>query len=282
MNTFRCDRCGQTLSSKQSLENHLQRKIPCQPHLSNIGITDLIEKVKHKEYNDVTYDCEYCGRKFNATSNKSRHKKICKKRDKDVEELQKKVDELEKENAQLRLSVPSVNTINGNNNNNNNNNITTTNVVQNNIVNVNLRSFGCENLAAIPPEFVGDCFVFLKFRDLLENLHCDPHFPENNNIRIKSTKRGVLEIFRGDKWDLFTFTSGLNELLLQGQRIFRDYYRKNKSKILEEDMDESDLREILDQLEKIEELNEVDIKPLRQELQLMLEANRHQIQPSTN
>jgi hypothetical protein len=49
-----------------------------------------------------------------------------------------------------------------------------------------------------------------------------------------------LEIYRNNKWDVVTFVNGLDELLMQGHRIFNDYYRKNKDKILEEDMDEED------------------------------------------
>jgi transcriptional accessory protein Tex/SPT6 len=40
---------------------------------------------------------------------------------------------------------------------------------------------------------------------------------------------------------------------------------------LEEDMDEADLREILSQLQKIEDLNKNEIKPLIEDLQMMLE-----------
>lgn len=81
--------------------------------------------------------------------------------------------------------------------------------------------------------------VFI-LRELLENLHCDPDYPENHNVRIKSTKRELLEIYRNNKWDVVTFVNGLDELLMQGHRIFNDYYRKNKDKILEEYMDEED------------------------------------------
>lgn len=79
---------------------------------------------------------------------------------------------------------------------------------------------------------------------------------------------------RNNKWDVVTFVNRLNELLLQGQRIFQDYCRKNKDKILDEDMDEEDLKNILKQLNDIERLNEEDIKPLQKELQLMLESHR--------
>jgi hypothetical protein len=28
----------------------------------------------------------------------------------------------------------------------------------------------------------------LRFRELLANLHCDPNYPENQNVRIKASK----------------------------------------------------------------------------------------------
>jgi hypothetical protein len=34
-----------------------------------------------------------------------------------------------------------------------------------------------------------------------------------------------MEIFRNNKWDLMTFPRGL-ELLLQGHKIFKEYYKK--------------------------------------------------------
>jgi hypothetical protein len=60
-----------------------------------------------------------------------------------------------------------------------------------------------------------------------------------------------MEIFRNNKWDIVTFTNGLTELLLQGHKIFKDYYKKNdKARILEEDMSEQGIRMLLIQLEK--------------------------------
>ena len=41
--------------------------------------------------------------------------------------------------------------------------------------------------------------------------------------------------------------------------------------VLEEDMDEDDMREILSQLQKIADLNKNEIKPLIEDLQMMLE-----------
>lgn len=129
-------------------------------------------------------------------------------------------------------------------------------------------------MEALPLDFIGNMFINLQFRTLLENLHCDPQYPENQNIRIKSSKREILEIYRNNKWNLTTLSNGLEELLLQGYRIFRDYYRKNKKKILEEDMDEDELVRTLNTLEKIQELDKNEIRSLQKDLQLMLEEFR--------
>jgi hypothetical protein len=37
-----------------------------------------------------------------------------------------------------------------------------------------------------------------------------------------------MEIFRDNKWDIVTFTNGLTELLLQGHKIFKDYYKMTR------------------------------------------------------
>jgi hypothetical protein len=109
----------------------------------------------------------------------------------------------------------------------------------------------------------------LRFRELLANLHCDPNYPENQNVRIKSIKRNTMKylgIING-----MTFYEWFNELLLQGHKIFKEYYKNDKARILEEDMSEDELREILCQLDKIEKLNKTEIKPLIEDIQMMLE-----------
>jgi hypothetical protein len=36
------------------------------------------------------------------------------------------------------------------------------------------------------------------------NLHCDPNYPENQNVRIIKSIKEAMEIFRNNKWDLMT------------------------------------------------------------------------------
>jgi len=265
---YHCNRCNYKTDIKQAMIKHLNKKNVCDPINSDIDRQIQIDILKSRTINDINYSCKYCEKKFNNRSNMYVHRKICKDRDKEnangLSELKSEFNKLILKNKELEDKI---------------NNITIhpiTNNTQNNI-NVTipkLKNFGWENMDAIPESLISSLFMNLRFKELLANLHCDPNFPENQNVRIKSVKRNTMEIYRNNKWDIVTFTKGLTDLLLQGHRIFTDYYNKDKERILEEDMDEQDLREILSQLQKIQDLNKSEIKPLIEDLQMMLEEYR--------
>jgi hypothetical protein len=262
-----CNRCGYESKYKKCLVQHLNNKVQCKciDESKDIDRQHLLDELTIKKYNDEASVCDFCEKKFNCKSSMYRHKKICKKKPAETTEqlfkMQQQIDKQQEQIEQLKKQAPS-NVIN----NNTQNNI--------NITVPKLKNFGWENMDAIPESLVSSLFMNLRFKELLANLHCDPNFPENQNIRIKSVKRNTMEIFRNNKWDIVTFTKGLTDLLLQGHRIFTDYYNKDKKRILEEDMDEQDLREILSQLQKIQDLNKSEIKPLIEDLQMMLEEYR--------
>jgi hypothetical protein len=264
---FTCDRCNYTTKYKYCLIQHLNNKKPCNVLNIDIERKDLLDKLIVKTYNDITYDCDFCLRKFNNATNMYKHKKICKSKPLDeitqlkntVGQLVSKIDDQQSQIECLKKQPPNIT---------NNTQININSTPPNN---VKLRDFGMENMDAVPNSLMSYLFAELRFRDLLSQLHCDPNFPENQNIRIRSIKRNTMEIFRNNKWDIVSFSKGLNDLLLQGHRIFKDFYKNDKERILEEDMDEADLREILSQLQKIENLNKNEIKPLIEDLQMMLE-----------
>jgi hypothetical protein len=264
---YLCKRCDTIFSIKSHLKSHLLRKNPCKFLYDDFDREILIQELYQRKINEKTYDCEYCNMKFNHSSNKSRHKTICKNKPIDeitllkntVEKLVSKIDEQQEQIENLKIQ-PITNITNITNNTNNTQ-----------INGVKLRDFGRENMDALPESLISSLFCDLRFRELLAQLHCDPNYPENHNIRIRSIKRNTMEIFRNNKWDLLNFTNGLNELLLQGHKIFKNYYKNDKERILDEDMDERDLREILSQLDKIQSLNKNEVKPLMQDLQMMLE-----------
>jgi hypothetical protein len=256
---FICKRCNINFFSKTRLKIHLQKKNTCEFIDIDIDIDTLINELYERKINNKTYDCEFCSKQFNSTSGKCQHKKICKKKPiETIEQLLRMQQQIDKQQEQIEnlKYIPH-------------NNIT--NNTQINVNGIKLKDFGWENMGALPESLISTLFMNLRFRELLANLHCDPNYPENQNIRIKSIKRNTMEIFRNNKWDIMTFTKGLNELLLQGHKIFKDYYKNDKDRILNEDMSEDELNEILNQLDKIEQLNKNEIKPLKEDIKLMLE-----------
>ena len=59
-----CKRCGYECSTKSNLLKHLRRKSPCPQEYSNISNEDYINELLYHEYNEKTWECEHCKRKF--------------------------------------------------------------------------------------------------------------------------------------------------------------------------------------------------------------------------
>ena len=98
----KCARCGEVFNRKDTLITHLKRKNECKPTVSNVTRTSLIDELTKKQYNDKTYDCEFCKKKFNQPSSKSRHKDICKKNPTNIkteETIQEEVENQEEINS---------------------------------------------------------------------------------------------------------------------------------------------------------------------------------------
>lgn len=269
---YTCRRCGYETQIKQNLLKHLSKVVECPPDKEDVCRNTLIKDINILKRNTGKIKCNYCDALFTAYSNKSRHMKTCKGRgvqepteapkstEEQISQLLINVKELEKKIIEIKKVKPQIN-------------ITNNNFTNINLQTANIKNFGSENMEAIPVTLVRDLFLNLKYRDLIENLHCDPNFPENHNVRIRSLKKNQLEIYRDNTWDIVTFVNGLNELLLQGNKIFRDYYRKNKEMVLE-DMSLEELNDVLQTLDDIDNLKKQTIKPLHDDLHCMLEVFR--------
>jgi hypothetical protein len=274
---YTCNRCSYSTDLKQSLIRHLEKKQICSSEKSDIDRYDQITILKNRNLNDSYCECNYCYKKFNNKSNMYTHRKNCKKSTKNnsLNDLKNKVEFLIKQNKDLENKINNTTPIIQNNTTPIIQNNTTNNNTQNININVpKIRDFGKENMVALPETLISTLFMDLRFKELLANLHCDPNYPENQNVRIKSIKRNTMEIFRNNKWDIMTFAKGLTELLLQGHKIFKDYYDKDKERILEEDMSEQEIKDVLNQLDQIERLNKEELRPLLMDLKMMLEEYR--------
>lgn len=256
-----CPRCGYSSAHTSDFKKHLNKKKLCNPKISDIDLKDIIEKYNKKK--DGKYQCEHCKKTFVSTSGLYYHKNVCKNAE--LNTLNARVLSLELENEKIKEHNIHQNIINNNNNNN------TYNIQINN--RLGPLPFGQENMEPLDKKTIGDLFLYLRIPELLQTLHCNPQYPENHNIRIKSVKRKAIEIFRGDKWDIVSYVNGLNEYLLRGQQIFKEYYDKNKDAVKEE-MTKDELEQIKKTMEDIENLEINVLKKFHNDLAFMLETMR--------
>lgn len=251
----------------------------CPSTYSNDSSAFILESFLEKRRQEESFICSYCNNGFKSSSSRSRHYHVCKFKQqiddnqiqatKDIKAEIENLKEMMKEyTTSLNSPTQTIASTNINNHSNNNNQY-----VQNNNI-IILRDFGNENMEALPKSLISELIIDLKYRELLENLHCDPDFPENHNIKLKSNKRQVIEIYKNDKWNTMTFVNALDEILVHANNIFHNHFRKYRQEI-SEDMTEEELEDVEEKIYQVRNgLNENFIKPIHTEIQLLLEAHR--------
>lgn len=256
-----CPRCNYTTNAKYDFKKHLLRKNICKSFNGDISLDNIKKSfIKEKEHK---YNCNICKCGFSSKKGLLYHSKNCNSNIilmSKIDELNKKINELS--HTQI---------INNSNNSN--------------IININsqfsLRPFGEEITDYIEHEYIENIFFVSglnnsAFTSLLKLLHFDPEYPENHNIRIKSSKRNLLEIFRGNKWDIVTFVNGLKEMVLNSNEIFKEYYINNKDKI-HDGMTKDEVTNVLNTLYDTDnQLSEL-VKSLKNDMIAILENNRESI-----
>ena len=267
MEEHKCKRCGYETCYKQNLIAHLKRKNICKAIYEDISI-DIILKDYEKNYNDNSFQCTKCLKPFTSNSNRCRHQKICNKnvnvlevnKLKDVvTQLQEKVNEL---NNQVIIQ--------------NSENITNNNVQHNNTITINLRSFGFENIKHLESDkdYMTKCLLNKDVIKLLENIHCDVEYPENTNVKIKSTKRELMETFIDGHWMISDQEETLDELINKGYRILNFFRHRNKDHILKECEDgEGEYNEMIDWLEDLYS-NTKTRQPLKRKMLILFMNNK--------
>ena len=233
---FTCRRCEFTTTFKQSLHRHLRNKNPCPTTNEDISRETLLDQLRSRESNKNSYECLYCNRKFCHQSSQSRHMSKCPSKPTITDDLVKRVVFLEEQQLKNKGSQDIQNQLNNHGT-----------IIINNI---NLKNFGEENQLAIPLDLIRSCFLNLEFNTMFENLHCDPDYPENHNVRIKSFKRELLEIYKNDKWNSLCFSDGFREVIQQIYIIFKEYTRHHVD-LLSEDMNDEEIEENERKLDRI-------------------------------
>ena len=213
-NIIQCERCSNTFSNMTNLRRHFHNKKICKPILNDISIEELKEKYKVKK---GCYKCENCGKEYKSAAGKCKHKKNCsvnpiiieKKTISKLEtelgkevikrkELEKQVEQLILEKAQLQEAHNKL-VVNGNNNNSN---LTTIGRDQNIII---VNNFGEENIEYLLKDenFIKKCIEnpVNSISKYLENVHFNKEHPENRNIKITNLLGPYMDYVKEGQWN---------------------------------------------------------------------------------
>jgi hypothetical protein len=197
-----------------NLRRHFHNKKICKPILNDISIEELKEKYKVKK---GCYKCENCGKEYKSAAGKCKHKKKCsvnpiiieKKTISKLEtelgkevikrkELEKQVEQLILEKAQLQEAHNKL-VVNGNNNNSN---LTTIGRDQNIII---VNNFGEENIEYLLKDenFIKKCIEnpVNSISKYLENVHFNKEHPENRNIKITNLLGPYMDYVKEGQWN---------------------------------------------------------------------------------
>lgn len=230
-----CKRCNTHLSSKQNLKLHLNRKKECVSVNEDIPRYILLDEL-FPTYKENAYECDFCKRPFNASSNRYRHRKICdqnpdvksKTSTNDMQRLYHKVKELELENKQLRASNAST--------------ASTEPLVQpvivNNIINTVNNTYNVtyihnildSHVDHLESDFKEKC---IDGRDtgigiLLDAIYFNPEVPQNQIVRLKSLNTKLVEVYNGTDWVVRPLDESIKKMLQKTAGVAMVHFQYNE------------------------------------------------------
>lgn len=225
-----CERCGHDTTSKQNLISHLNNKTPCNTTSSSIDRDVYIKRLTHKPITNKSIVCEKC-QKVVHKAGYARHKKTCKGHKDEMSSMKSEIEALrmqvstiqsehERSLKELKVLKEQVS-------------IHTTTNIQNNTINqtitFNINNFGSENTSYLTPEFLSYCLMNPRqgMTKLIDKIHYNEDYPENQNLRCKSLKQNVFEKYIDSEWRACDASNTLDELIRKGYRILNTHYTDN-------------------------------------------------------
>ena len=177
--------------------------------------------------------CEYCGNVYTIRNNLTRHLKSCKVKNNEIELLKNKNSEYEKEIEKLKDIIEHKDIIINEYKNNykmvsntNSNNTNSNNTTNNNTTNyININSYKNTNFKCLTNDEIHSCLNQMaeSYIELLEKIHFNNNFPENQNIYLSNVRLDTLKVHNGEHWTSVDKKEILTEIFDNFTGIFEDY-----------------------------------------------------------
>lgn len=229
--SYKCKFCSKSFNSKQNLEYHYDNNVCvdkgkilckiCVKYYKNKYTYKRHCKIKHPELFNINKKdtinkivCENCNKEFARKYNLKMHllNNVCKK---DSIILNSKT------------NCNNTNIVNNINNTNNTNNTNHTNIVNNNIINISLNSFGNEDISSISNDELIDIVkrCYNSVSELFKRIHID--IPENRNIYLSNYKEGNISVYKNGKWNIHDAKKVLKKIQDINIDIIDTFYKSN-------------------------------------------------------
>ncbi len=240
---FECSICGYISDTKKSVIRHFNRKVKC-----GDGVPHIINKV-------VNIKCEYCNVSFTIEDNMKRHLKICKVKKNNLEkELSVKNEEnkILKEKLAIAEALAAKSSITNNN---------TNNIQQQNNLIINLTAYNDPNLKGMEKYYLDAIKkAFMSVPYLIEKIHFNVSYPENQNIAIKNNRTKVAKVYDGAKWKSIDENDLIDEIINTYEQLLENYaeddpdnmkHIERYKQIKERDSEELVLKDLKDEIKKL-------------------------------
>ena len=207
-----CPRCGYATDVKSNFIKHLvQRRSPCPGTKANVSLETVI--AEYTQQIDKVYKCDACDKKFTSRSGLGYHKKHhC---NSDSERLAKLESVLEKVTAQL-AEYSTKHTANIGNSYITTNHVGSNSGTINNVnINIEIKPFGQETTDHIPKDVAIKCFKrgVYGLIDMFDMIYFNSQVPENHNVKLKSLKNKLVEVFKDSNWETHDLATTVDTMI---------------------------------------------------------------------
>lgn len=184
--------------------------------------------------------CKWCDGHFKYQNNLYRHMKTCARNPENqsspsptqpVVDVQQLLTALCGLLTQAATTSTTTTTTTGNNNASSSTSATdhSTAIDDHSTTQVTINNYGSETIGHVLDDhaFMRRCFKSMLSQgipNLLKKIHFDDDHPENQNVRLRSIKRDLMEIFSEDRWKVVPGTQTTEQMIQKGCKLLGDFY----------------------------------------------------------